>query len=165
LKTEEEEGKGDVWGALITSAKRRRRSTTSSSPLAAVVEEEKNVSAEYVEMCGDTDGDTSMMTAKMDTSSTTEPSNLSSPSPSSTAGSVAMDMLKDLMKRKTSRHGRTCLTRESTYSVPMLTVSKTVVAKVDEDVGSGDPEAMLDVEFPMFRCGVSDVRESIEQGA
>jgi hypothetical protein len=155
---DEEDGKGDFWNALIASAK-RRKSITGPSPLAAVVEGE-DVSVQCVELGEDTDGDTFMMTGEVEVSSPTESLSLSSPATSSTVGSVAMDMLKDLMKRKTSRRERTCSTRESTYSVPLLTVSKTVVTKVDEDVGLGDLEAMLGEEFPVLEKVESRTCES-----
>lgn len=118
--------KADFWGALVASAK-RRKSLTGGSPL---VEEVKTEVKD-----GDGDGNVDMDTAVE----------------SASAGSRAMDMLKDLMKRGTSRRGRgvrqALSSENSTYSVSMLTVSKTKAMRAEEDIGPVDPEALLDEDF------------------
>ncbi|KAF1916320.1 hypothetical protein BDU57DRAFT_496837 [Ampelomyces quisqualis] len=113
--------KNDFWGTLIASAKRRRSVGSSSSPLANSVPSSADVAALPAQTV-DHDGDTDMAT----------------PPSSSTAGSVAMDMLKDLMRRKSSRKGR-----DKGYVGPMLTVAKTVVMKHEEGIGGADPEVLV----------------------
>jgi len=139
LKTENvaglEQDKADFWGALIASAK-RRKSETPSSPLASVAEE-------------DEDGDTVM----------TSPSSSSDSSPSTsptTVGSAAMDMLKDLMKRKTARKERTAPTLSRAHSnpvgVPELEVPKPVLRLKNEDqVCLSEGEAFLEGFEPLER--------------
>jgi hypothetical protein len=62
-------------------------------------------------------------------------------------GSVAMDMLKDLMKRKNARRGA-ALERASSYPVgPMLTVPRPVLVKMEEEESSGvGPEGLVDLD-------------------
>lgn len=118
--------KADFWGALVASAK-RRKSVTGGSPLVG------EVGTEVRDV--DVDGDVDMETAVESVS----------------AGSGAMVMLKDLMKRGTSRRGRgsrpALSSESSSYSVPMLTVSKTEAMRAEEDISSCDPEALLDGDF------------------
>jgi hypothetical protein len=122
-KGADQSGQSDFWSTLIASAK-RRKSVTGSSPLTAEVS-----SSTPPSLLIDSDGDVEM------SPSPTSPF-LTSPN----VGCVARDMLKDLMKRKTS------LKRSnSDRQCPMLTVPKTVSMK-EVEVGGADPEAMLDVE-------------------
>ncbi|EAT90019.1 hypothetical protein HBI56_035050 [Parastagonospora nodorum] len=116
--------KADFWGALVASAK-RRKSVTGGSPLVEEVKTEVK----------DGDGDVDMDTAVE----------------SSSAGSDAIDMLKDLMKRGTSRRARgnrpAFSSESSSYSVPILTVPKTKAMRTEEDINSGDLGVLLDEDF------------------
>jgi hypothetical protein len=118
-------GKPDFWTTLIASAE-RRKSVTGSSPLTAEVSSSNTPQSLLI----DSDGKVEM------SPSPTSPS-LTSPS----VGSVARDMLKDLMKRRTSLKGW-----KSDRQCPMLTVPKTVSLKEVED-GDGGPEAILGVDM------------------
>jgi hypothetical protein len=69
--------------------------------------------------------------------------------------SVAIDMLKDLMKRKNARRGA-AMKRTSSYPVPMLTVPKPVVTKRDEEIDGADPEALVDLDVDLDMEGEDD---------
>jgi hypothetical protein len=118
----------DFWGALTVSAK-RRKSVTGRSPLAKEVKAESNLSPKD-------DG---------------EDVDMASPVEASSIGSVAIDMLKDLIKLNTSRCGKgdqpVLWSKESSYSVPILTLPKAEAMKADENVDPSDPEALLDGDF------------------
>jgi hypothetical protein len=64
---------------------------------------------------------------------------------SDSVGSVATDMLKNLMKRKTARRGGS--KRQISYPSPLLIVGKSVTTKHEKDMGEASPEAMMDDDF------------------
>lgn len=144
-----ESEKSDFWGALIASAK-RRKSVTGTSPLAEEVGT-SSLTAEVNTLSSfsppvDSDGDIEM------SSSPIPPSLPSIATPTSlTVSSVARDILKDLIKRKTlsrrSKSGRSGLQGgKNCYPVPMLAAPKAVFTKKEEHAGGADPEALLNVE-------------------
>ncbi|KAH7081893.1 hypothetical protein BKA63DRAFT_463449 [Paraphoma chrysanthemicola] len=147
--------KTDIWG-LLASAKKRKSGGGGGkmSPLASCGDE-----GEGGGMVEEKDGDGDVVMQNID------PALLALPDPGTTnvvpvtmspqtVGSVAMDMLRDLMRRKSSRRGRANATgrdSEDEYSAPLLTVPKSVLAKEREDVKMGDPEAMLEGFAPLER--------------
>tara|TARA_R110002003_G_scaffold2257_1_gene24156 strand:+ start:16668 stop:17234 length:567 start_codon:yes stop_codon:yes gene_type:complete len=139
-KEEEGGGKSDLWG-LLASAKRRR--SGKGSPLAGG-EEGKD----------ERDGDGDVVMGNIDPALLALSSPAAPPASTPTVGSGAIDMLRVLMKRKGSRRGRTNasgLNRGDEYPVPLLTVPKPVLTKERDDVGMGDPEAMLEEFAPLER--------------
>jgi hypothetical protein len=64
---------------------------------------------------------------------------------SDSVGSVATDMLKNLMKRKTARRGG--LKRQISYPSRLLTVAKSAATKDEEVVGEASLEATMDVDM------------------
>jgi hypothetical protein len=64
---------------------------------------------------------------------------------SDSVGSIATDMLKNLMKRKTARRGG--LKRQISYPSSLLIVAKSVATKHEKAVGEASLEAMMDVDM------------------
>jgi len=135
-----EQDKADFWGALIASAK-RRKSSAGISPLAVVTEEAE-----------EKDEDDDVIMSSPSSSSESSPSTSPTDTPAS-VGSAAMEMLKDLMQRKTSRRDKKSTARASnrehnyTLQIPTLTVPKPVLnVKGEEQVVMNDLEGFEPLE-------------------
>jgi hypothetical protein len=126
--TQSGDDKAGFWGAFIASAK-KRKSITGHSSLAKEVKAETNSSPT------DDDGDVDMAL----------------PIEASCTGSAATNMLLDLMKLNTSSCGRrdqpVLWRKESSYSVPMLTLPEAEAMKADKNVDPSDPETLLNGDF------------------
>jgi hypothetical protein len=145
-----EQDKTDFWGALLASAK-RRKSSPPSSPLASVAEEEEK----DAESATDSDGDVIMSSPSSSSDSSPETSP-TAPAPA-TVTSAAMDMLKDLMSRKTARREKKSMFGSNTEhkyaaGVPVLTVPEPVLKlKADEQVFLNEGEAFSEGFEPLER--------------
>ncbi|KAF2028711.1 hypothetical protein EK21DRAFT_101604 [Setomelanomma holmii] len=130
------EGEGktdlDLWGLLASAKRRKSGQAREGSPL--VKAENASSNNNEVKEKRDCDGDVVMGNIDPALLLLSEPV---APPPQSTRSSAAVDMLKDLIKRRSSRRG--------------------VLVKGEEDVTMGNPETMMDGFAPLERVRIHGI--------